>query len=62
MTADQRLNEVAGHSSLRIVELDPQTDPCWEALITRLPTVGPPADDNQANEEEKKALACTSVL
>ncbi len=38
MTADQRFDEVAGHLSLRIVELDPQTDPRWETLMTRLPT------------------------
>jgi len=36
--ADQRFDEVAGPPSLRIVELDPQTDPRWETLMTRLPT------------------------
>jgi CelD/BcsL family acetyltransferase involved in cellulose biosynthesis len=34
--ADQRHEGVATSSSLRIVELDPQTDPRWEALMNRL--------------------------
>jgi len=38
MQADQRLDEVAGHSSLRVIEVDPQTDPRWETLMTHLPT------------------------
>jgi len=36
--ADQRLDGVAERSSLRVVELDPQTDPRWETLMNRLPT------------------------
>ncbi len=38
MNADQRLDEVARDSSLRVIELDPQTDPRWETLMTHLPT------------------------
>ncbi len=37
MKADQRYEGVATGSSLRIVELDPQTDPRWAALMNRLP-------------------------
>ena len=37
MKADQRYEGVATGSSLRIVELDPQTDPRWESLMKRLP-------------------------
>jgi Acetyltransferase (GNAT) domain len=35
--ANQGYGGVATGSSLRIVELDPQTDPRWEALMNRLP-------------------------
>jgi hypothetical protein len=34
---DQRLDEVVGCSSLRVVEVDPQTDPRWESLMKLLP-------------------------
>jgi len=36
--ADQRLDVGAGHSSLRVIEVDPQTDPRWETLMKSLPT------------------------
>jgi hypothetical protein len=35
---DQRNDEVVSNSSLRIIELDPQTDPRWEALMNHLST------------------------
>ena len=38
MKADQRLDVVAGRSSLRVFELDPQSDPRWETLMSSLPT------------------------
>ncbi len=38
MKADQRLDVVAGHSSLRVVELDPQTDPRWETFMKNMPS------------------------
>jgi hypothetical protein len=38
MEADQRLDVVAGRLPLRVVELDPQTDPRWETLMKSLPT------------------------
>ena len=38
MKADQTLDGVAGPLSLRVIELDPQTDPQWQALMTHLPT------------------------
>src|SRR5437016_14385506 len=37
MKADQSLDGVAGPLSLRVIELDPQTDPRWETLMTLLP-------------------------
>jgi CelD/BcsL family acetyltransferase involved in cellulose biosynthesis len=36
--ADQQLDEVAEHASLRIIELNPRTDPRWEALMKSLPS------------------------
>jgi len=36
--ADQRHDAAASCSSLRIIELDPQTDPRWETLMKSLPT------------------------
>ena len=38
METDQTLDREAGCSSLRVIELDPQTDPRWEALVNSLPT------------------------
>src|SRR6266699_1304874 len=35
---DQRNDEVVGNSSLRIIDIDPQTDPRWETLINHQPT------------------------
>src|SRR6266568_3104284 len=38
MTQDQRVVGAAGRSTLRVVEVDPQTDPHWVTLMSRLPT------------------------
>src|SRR2546426_6424369 len=37
MDVDERHGVVEVDSSLRVVEIDPQTDPRWEALVTTLP-------------------------
>jgi CelD/BcsL family acetyltransferase involved in cellulose biosynthesis len=37
VNADQRLDGVVEHSSLRIIDLDPQSDPRWETLMKTLP-------------------------
>jgi hypothetical protein len=37
MNVEQKLTEVVEHSFLRIIELDPQTDPRWESLMNHLP-------------------------
>jgi CelD/BcsL family acetyltransferase involved in cellulose biosynthesis len=38
MEVDRGLDVVAGRLPLRVVELDPQTDPRWETLMNSLPT------------------------
>jgi hypothetical protein len=38
VNADQRLDGVADHSSLRVVTIDPGNDPRWETLMNRLST------------------------
>jgi hypothetical protein len=38
VNADQKLDRAAGSSSLRVIELDPQTDLRWETLMKTLPT------------------------
>jgi CelD/BcsL family acetyltransferase involved in cellulose biosynthesis len=37
VNVEQKLDEVVGHSPLRIIEFDPQTDPRWETLMNHLP-------------------------
>jgi hypothetical protein len=38
VTAHQELDVIVDRSSLRVIELDPQTDPRWKALLHRLST------------------------
>jgi len=38
VNADQRLDGVAEHSSLRVITIDPQSDPRWETLMNSLST------------------------
>jgi hypothetical protein len=38
LKVDQRNDEIVSHSSLQIIELDPQADPRWEALMNQLST------------------------
>ncbi len=38
MKIDQQCDEVVGNSSLRIIAIDPQTDPPWETLMNHLST------------------------